>query len=140
NTDVEAAIAMSVRADITLQIRQVEEHLEVVGKNGIAIQTDNANMGRVISDYEMSELPSLGRSLYDFIALVPGAAFSDDGIGVGFAVNGGRTQSANYLLDGAEDNDTMMSAPAMDVPLDSIQEFNIQTNHFSAEYGRNLGF
>src|SRR5205814_3527660 len=87
NMDVEAAIAMSVRADITLQVRQVEEHLEVVGENGIAIQTDNANMGRVISDYEMSELPSLGRSLYDFIALVPGAAFSDDGIGVGFAVN-----------------------------------------------------
>ena len=66
---------------------------------------------------------------------MPGATLSNDDLGVGFAVNGGRTQSANYLLDGAEDNEIMMSAPAVDVPLDSVQEFNVQTNHFSAEYG-----
>jgi hypothetical protein len=36
---------------------------------------------------------------------------------------GSRTQSANYLLDGSENNDTSMSAPAQDVPLDSIEEF-----------------
>src|SRR5262249_43266893 len=70
----------------------------------------------------------------------PGAIFSNDALGVGFALNGGRTQSASYLLDGAENNETTMSAPATDVPLDSIQEFNIQTNHLSAEYGRNSWF
>ena len=88
----------------------------------------------------MTELPSLGRSLYDFIGLMAGATQSNDDLGVGFSVNGGRTQSANYLLDGAEDNEIMMSAPAMDVSLDSIQEFNVQANNFSAEFGRNSGF
>lgn len=138
--DLEAAVAASVRADLTLQIRRAGERIEVFGESGVGIQTDNANMGGVISGRQISELPSLGRSLYDFIALIPGATFSNDAIGVGYAVNGGRTQSANYLVDGAEDNDIMMSAPAMDVPLDSIQEFNIQTNHLSAQYGRNSGF
>ena len=57
-----------------------------------------------------------------------------------FAVNGGRTQSANYLLDGSENNESFMSVPAQDVPLDSVEEFSVQTNHFSAEYGRNSGF
>ena len=137
--EVEARVAVSMRADITLQLRRSEEHIDVVGGSGANIQTDNANLGGVISVRQISELPSLGRSLYDFIALIPGATLSNDAIGVGYAVNGGRTQSANYLLDGAEDNDIMMSAPAMDVPLDSIEEFNIQTNHFSAEYGRNSG-
>ena len=110
------------------------------GEGGVAVQTENADLGRIITPHEMSELPSLTRSPFDFIAVIPGAALSNDQLGVAFAVNGSRTQSANYLLDGSENNDTFMSAPAQDVPLDSIQEFNVQTNQFSAEYGRNSGF
>jgi Carboxypeptidase regulatory-like domain/TonB dependent receptor len=137
---VEVVVARPVRGDLVLRIQSVQEALRVVGEGGISVQTETASLGRVISPHEMTELPSVGRSPYDFIALVPGATASNDGIGVGFAVNGGRTQSANYVLDGAESNDIFMSAPAMDIPLDAIQEFNIQTNHFSAEYGRNSGF
>ena len=50
---------------------------------------------------------------------MPGATLSNGAIGIGFAINGGRTQSANHLLDGTESNKIMMSAPAMDVPLDT---------------------
>ena len=138
--NVEALVASSVRADLVLRIQQVREEINVVGEGGVAIQTENADLGRVVSPHEVTELPSLGRSLYDFVALMPGATLSNDAIGIGFAINGGRTQSANYLLDGAENNEIMMSAPAMDIPLDSVQEFNVQTNHFSAEYGRNSSF
>ena len=138
--NVEAVVATSVRADLVLRIQQVREEVNVIGENGVAVQTENADLGRVVSPLEVTELPSLGRSLYDFVALMPGATLSNDAIGVGFAINGGRTQSANYLLDGAENNEIMMSAPAMDIPLDSVQEFNVQTNHFSAEYGRNSAF
>lgn len=137
---VEVVVATPLRADVILRIRPVQQEVRVLGESGVSVQTENAGLGRLISPHEMTELPSLGRSLYDFIALVPGATLSKDDLGVGAAVNGGRTQSANYLLDGAENNEIFMSAPAMDVPLDSIQEFNIQTNHFSAEYGRNSGF
>jgi hypothetical protein len=138
--NVDALVATPVRADLVLRIRPVHEQIRVLGQGGVSVQTENADLARVISPHELTELPSLGRSLYDFIALMPGAALSNDAIGVGFAVNGGRTQSANYLLDGAENNEILMSAPALDVPLDAIQEFSIQTNHFSAEYGRNSAF
>jgi len=137
---VEVVVATSVRADVILQIRPVREEVKVVGEGGVSVQTENANLGGIISPHEMTDLPTRGRSLYDFVALIPGATLSNDAIGVGFALNGGRTQSANYLLDGAENNDIIMSAPAMDVPLDAVQEFNVQTNHFSAEFGRNSGF
>jgi hypothetical protein len=140
SASLEVVVATPVRADLILRIQPVREELKVLGESGIAVQAENAGLGRVISPHELTELPSFGRSLYDFIALVPGAASSNDGIGVGYAVNGGRSQSANYLLDGTESNDIFMSAPAMEVPLDSVQEFNVQTNHFSAEYGRNSGF
>src|SRR5437667_2532308 len=138
--NVEVVVATPVRADLTLQIQPLQQAVNVFGENGVAVQTENAGLGRTINPHELSELPSLTRSPYDFIALLPGATLSNDALGVGFVVNGGRTQSANYLLDGSENNDTLMSAPAENVPLDSIEEFNIQTNHFSAEYGRNSGF
>src|SRR5215469_6950037 len=138
--DVEVVVATTVRVDMTLGIQPVQQEVRVVGESGVAVQTENAGLGRVVSTHEITELPSLGRSLYDFIAIMPGASLSNDALGVGYAVNGGRTQSVNYLLDGSENNEISMSAPAMDVPLDSIQELNIQTNHFSAEYGRNSAF
>ena len=138
--NVEVVVATPVRADLILGVQTLQQEVKVMGENGVSVQTENASLGRTINPHEMSELPSLARSPYDFMALMPGAVLSNDQIGVGFAVNGGRTQSANYLLDGAENNDTFMSAPAQDVPLDSIQEFNVQTNHYSAEYGRNSSF
>ena len=137
---VEVVVATPVRADLELQVQPLRQSVDVAGENGVSVQTENADLGRTISPHEIAELPSLTRSPYDFIALIPGATLSNDLLGVGFAVNGSRTQSANYLLDGSENNDTFMSAPAQDVPLDSVEEFNVQTSHYSAEYGRNSGF
>lgn len=138
--NVEVVVATPVRADLILSVQEVKQEVRVLGENGVAVQTESADLGRAINPHQMSELPSLTRSPYDFMALMPGATLSNDLLGVGFAVNGSRTQSANYLLDGSENNDTFMSAPAQDVPLDSIQEFNVQTNYYDAEYGRNSGF
>jgi hypothetical protein len=140
SANVEVVVATPVRADLILRIQSLSQEVKVLGESGVFAQTENASLGRTISPHEMSELPSLGRSPYDFVALIPGATLSKDALGVGFAVNGGRTQSANYLLDGADNNDTFMSAPTLDVPLDTIQEFNIQTSHYSAEFGRNSGY
>jgi len=135
---VEVVVATPVRADLILSVQTLRQEVQVLGESGIAVQSENADLGRTISPHEMSELPSLTRSPYDFIALMPGATLSYDDLGVGFAVNGGRTQSANYLLDGSQNNDAFMSA--QDVPLDAIEEFSLQTNHYSAEYGRNSAF
>jgi carboxypeptidase family protein/TonB-dependent receptor-like protein len=138
--NVEVVVATPVRVDLILRVQEVTQQVQVLGENGVAVQTESADLGRAINPHQMSELPSLTRSPYDFMALMPGATLSNDLLGVGFAVNGSRTQSANYLLDGSENNDTFMSAPAQDVPLDSIQEFSVQTNYYDAEYGRNSGF
>ena len=137
---VEVVVATSTRADITLGVQPLQQSVEVIGESGVSVQTANAGLGRTINPSQVSEFPSLTRSPYDFMAIMPGAVPSNDGLGVGFVVNGARTQSANYLLDGGENNDAFMSAPAMDVPLDAIEEFSVQTGHFSSEYGRNSGF
>ncbi len=137
---VEVVVATPVRADIVLGVESLKQAVQIYGESGVSVQTENTGLGRTINPAQVSEFPSLTRSPYDFMAILPGAAPSNDLLGVGFVVNGARTQSASYLLDGGENNDAFMSAPAMDVPLDAIEEFSVQTNHFSAEYGRNSGF
>ena len=151
---VEVVVATPVRADLILGVQSLKQEVKVLGENGVSVQTESAGLGQTISSRQISELPSLTRNPYDFLAIMPGANLSNDGRGVGLApygsngggksggiaLNGQRTVSGNFLLDGGENNDTFVSAPAQSVPLDSIAELNVQTNHYSAEYGRNAGF
>src|SRR3989337_1384796 len=57
----------------------------------------------------------------------------------GFNVNGMRNQSNNFLMDGATNNDTFNTGFVLRPPPDAIEEFQILTHAFSAEYGRNAG-
>src|SRR5439155_13847343 len=60
--NVEVVVATPIRADLTLGIQPSQQSVNVVGENGVAVQTENADLGRTISPREMSELPSLNRS------------------------------------------------------------------------------
>src|SRR5262249_52670483 len=75
---VEVIVAAPVRADLILRVQELKQEVRVVGENGVAVQTENADLGRAINPHQMSELPSLTRSPYDFMALMPGATLSND--------------------------------------------------------------
>ena len=77
--NVEVVVATPVRADLTLGIQPSQQSVNVFGENGVAVQTESAGLGRTISPHEISELPSLTRSPYDFITIIPGATLSNDG-------------------------------------------------------------
>ena len=57
--------------------------------------------------------------------------------GLGLAIAGQRTSSVNFMLDGGANNDTFNSTVGQTVPLDAVQEFRVQTNSSTAEFGRN---
>src|SRR5262245_62444642 len=59
--------------------------------------------------------------------------------GVNVAINGQRSASTNILLDGAANNDEFTAGVGQTVPLDSVQEYSIITNNFTAEFGRASG-
>jgi hypothetical protein len=137
---VEVSVAVTTRADLVLSLRKVQQTTTVIGANGVAVQTENAELGTIIDRREITELPSETRNPYDFIAISAGANPSNDGGGVGFAVNGQRSTSGNYMLDGAENNNPFTATPGQTVPLDSIEEYRLQSNNYTAEFGRNAGF
>jgi hypothetical protein len=92
-----------------------------------------------VNQLAITNLPSLTRNPYDFVALSAGAALTGTH-GAGFALNGQRAESGSFLLDGSDNNDSYNSGPGQIVPLDVVEEYRLMTHNFTAEYGRNTGF
>ena len=95
----------------------------------------------VIDSRDIAELPLAGRDIYTVLVLLPGVtADLPTARGLGFSVTGQRPSSSNYLLDGLEYNDLLVTGPLGAIAPESVQEYRISTNNFSAEYGRTSGF
>ena len=60
--------------------------------------------------------------------------------GLGLSINGQRPSSSNFLLDGLENNNYLITGPLSRIAPEAIQEYRISTSNFSAEYGRTSGF
>src|SRR5581483_7046632 len=140
--------------DLTRVERRVES-VNVEGGAAPLLESSRDVLGEVVPRKLVSDLPLNGRDFGKLVALVPGATVEPSGVaaiqsGFGqFAINGSRDRSNNYTLDGTDNNDPFFNnsafnqtgiggAPASLLPIDAIQEFNLQSQ-FSAEYGRNTG-
>jgi hypothetical protein len=119
------------------------------------LETTQDVLGGTVEQTLVAELPLNGRDFGKLVALVPGVIVEGSGVagtekGFGqFNINGQRDRSNNYTLDGTDNNDPWFNnsalnqvgitgAPATLLPIDAIQEFNLQSQ-FPAEYGRNTG-
>jgi hypothetical protein len=95
----------------------------------------------VIDPQQTGELPLAARNVYTMIVTLPGVTAEEaTGRGLGISANGQRSSSSNFLLDGAENNDYLLTGPFSAVAPEGMQEYRITTNNFSAEYGGTGGF
>ncbi|MGB9606361.1 MAG: TonB-dependent receptor plug domain-containing protein, partial [Bryobacteraceae bacterium] len=124
--------------DVTLQPGAVTEAVSVTAEAPLIEQT-KAQLSRGVDAQTILMLPGLN-SLNGLALLQPGVAPNDLGRpGAGFVVNGGRTRSNNFMIDGANNNDQSLQTPRQNLPPEVLGEFRIITNNFSAEFGRNFG-
>jgi hypothetical protein len=132
-------------ADFTLSVGDVTNEIEVTAAAPI-LQTESGSVGHVIEGKTINDLPLNGRN-YTFLArLVPGATVGQpEGRGLNangwFTANGTRPAQNNYMLDGIDNNTNNVdflsgAAYVVKPPIDAIGEFKLQTNSFSAEFGR----
>ena len=100
-----------------------------------------SSVSEVIDSTEINNLPLSGRDVYTMLVTQPGVT-SDlaTSRGLGLSANGQRPSASNYLLDGLENNNYLVTGPLVTVAPEAIQEYRISTNNFSAEYGRTSGF
>src|SRR5579864_1497019 len=147
-------IGLDTTADLSVTLQKQTEHITVVEEAPL-VETTRDVLGEVVDQRLVTDLPLNGRDFGKLVALVPGATVEPSGVaaiqsGFGqFSINGNRDRSNNYTVDGTDNNDPFFNnsafnqtgiggAPASLLPIDAIQEFNLQAN-FAPEYGRNSG-
>jgi len=95
----------------------------------------------VIDPVQIAQLPLQGRDVYTMLVSLPQvSADGGTGRGIGVTVSGQRPSSSNYLLDGVENDNYLVTGPLNPVAPEAVQEYRISTNNYSAEYGRTAGF
>lgn len=137
-------VAKDVRADFTLVPGAVSETVVVTGEAPL-VDTTSDVLGGTFSNEAINELPLLGRDFQNLAVLQPGIQRTPGGGFLSVTANGNRPEDNNFIIDGLDDNDayygtTVVNAegvegtPATHLPIDAIQEFNIQSSP-EADYG-----
>src|SRR5581483_10111626 len=133
---VAVTVGGRVTADVRLEVGAQGTMVEVAGA-AAAVNTETQTLGGTITTQQIVELPTITRDPYALVGTVGNVSPTDaSGRGVGYAINGQRSAGTNVMLDGTANNDEFTASRGQTVPLDSVQEFSVLTNNFTAEYGR----
>ena len=140
-TDIQLNVDQVVRIGLQLTVGTTSETVNVQA-NAIAIDTETAGVGQVVTTRQVTQLPLNGRNFLQLLFLGNGAVETNgeqgtmrQDAGNAISINGSRPTSNNYLLDGTSNTDTALGTPAAILSVDAIQEFKEQTTTYSAEYG-----
>lgn len=131
--DVKVDINQNVAIDVALELGATTETITINSRSQM-LETVSGAVGHTVDNKEINELPLNGRNVFDLVALTPGSFR----LGGEVSIGGGRTSSALAMLDGTTNSRGGLGAQGIELnpPVDSMQEFRVETNSFSAQYGR----
>ena len=144
---IELKVQDRIPLDVTLQVGVATEKV-TVNAGAVRLETETSDLGQVVDSRRVSTLPLNGRNYAQLAQLSAGVAPSEPGSRVsasyGFSANGARALQNNFLLDGVDNNANLgdvlnESAYVIQPSVDAIAEFKVQTNSYSAEFGRGNG-
>jgi hypothetical protein len=141
--DVNQAATVSIQLAVGTATQQIE-----VKADASIIETSSTNLGQTVGDREILDLPLNGRHFTQLGILQPGVVPITPGLieaggtareGQSYAVNGQRPESNNFLIDGADNFNTVDGGFVLEPPVDAISEFRILTHTAPAEFGHSTG-
>jgi hypothetical protein len=148
-SDVVLDVNQQRQVDVSLLVGSVTQSV-VVNAPAVAVDTVSTQLGQVINERSIENMPLNGRSYVDLLALQPGVVPSNTNTGAvttvsgelsagNLSVNGNRETANEFLVNGGEVNEGMYLGTAVIPNLDSLAEFRVVTNSFDAEYGKFSG-
>jgi hypothetical protein len=132
---------------VNLKVGSATEQVEV-NANATLIQNTASSLGQTVMQREILDLPLDGRNFSQLGVLQPGVVPLTPGLleaggpareNEGYAVDGQRPESNNFLIDGADNVSSVDGGFVLKPPIDAIEEFRIMTHNANAEFGRNTG-
>lgn len=142
--DLRLDLGHTTSLDVQLEIGNMTESVTVTAETPL-VDVTSKQVGGNITSNEMMSLPSVNGNFVGMVALLPGiiANVSTESFGAdAVSVNGMDSRNNNYMLDGANNNDDVIGQRASSqarVPLEAVQEFQVVTNQYDAEFGRTTG-
>ncbi len=137
-------VGRTATVDVQLEVGGLEEQMTVTAEAPL-VDVTSKEVGGHITARELTDLPTVNRNFIGFIGLLPGVianisteSFGSDAV----SVNGQDSRNNNYLIDGANNDDDVIGQRAgtqARTPLEAIQEFQVLTSQFDAEFGRTTG-
>jgi len=138
-----------LRIDFDMAVGSVSENIVVTAETP-TVQTETSSLGQVITSTQITELPLNGRDYIQLATLSTGVVRTSSGTNGNsggsstgglnsFVANGTRGTLNNFLLDGIDNNSNDNGGVVLRTNVDAIQEFKLQTNSYSAEFGRSGG-
>jgi len=136
-------INQSLRIDAKLVLGAKAEVIEVKDQADV-VETVNPTLGASITGRTLTDMPLNGRNALNLALLQPGvtpvdSSFISNGGAGSFNIGGGRADSVTFLLDGGLNNEQLANGVVYNPNPDTVAEFKILENNYTAEYGRNGG-
>jgi hypothetical protein len=153
NSSLDLHVSENLVVNVNLQVGQMSETVSVTAEAG-QVETRNGDVSSLVAEKQVTELPLDGRNYASLVTMVPGvspasggvggAAFSARGTGldshVDMSVNGNQSNANMWTVDGVNNMDVGSNATLLVFPsIDSIAEFRVERNSFSAEFGQAQG-
>ena len=141
---VRVEVGKTMELDVQLEVGGLEEAVTVTAASPL-VDTSSKQLGGSVGAEELTSIPSLNRNFTSYLSLLPGvtATISTDSFGAdSVRVNGQNVRNVSYALDGAGNNDTFNNGNGgaqARVPVEAVQEFQLLTSQFDAEFGMSGG-
>ena len=140
-TNLTVVVAQQARVDAELKVGAEVQTVQVES-SAVQLDTDSSSVAQLVSQRQVEQLPLNGRNFLNLLFIGAGAVQTvgeqgqmRSGEGNAISINGARPESNNYTLDGMVNTDTALNTPAVILSQDAIQEFKVQSETYSAEFG-----
>src|SRR3954467_14869265 len=136
-------VSQTLDLNVDLKVGGVSESVSVTAESPL-VSTSSSSVGGVVDTTKIESLPLNGRQFANLAATIPGVGLgfhSDPTKSTQFSpqIAGGNGRNLNYQIDGGDNNDDTVGGLLQLFPLEAIQEFNLITQRYKAEYGRSNG-